>query len=274
MMKPAFWRFLLLTASFLRLTHFGFAQRGKTESSFIDTTSDFSFEWKSVNIGFPEEDISEDDIPYDSIIRMYTISDSDFGKYAKRYSSKILMDTSMITRTDTSFTIQEGHFKRTFPAFRIWEGLASTYEGLIAPLNLYIVNTVDMQNETAGSVLIDRQTGKMFPVPFCSDAGPRQILLSPNNSFLLSYDNSYFENDNCCVFLQRVNRSKAGAGYSLNNYLNLNFDRLNILKLVWVNENCFAMKVSEQMNPNDSEEGNKIGYYLKITLLRQETRSK
>lgn len=257
-------RRFLLSALLLLSATIAFAQKNKAGNYFLDTATITNYEWKSVNIGFPEETEFYGETLSDSILRIDTISREVFETYSKKYHSKINADSSVITKTDSSFTLKNAYFEKTFPAFRICECTASTYGGIIAPLNLYIVSSVDMHNEIAYMVLYDYKTGKPFEVPTNCDPGPQAVLISPQNNLLLTYSSSYYEHDNCAVYLMRVNRNKTNHTFRLENDFVINFDRLNIEELVWINESSFAMSVTEQINPDDYE--NKIRYYLQVTV--------
>ena len=240
------------------------AQKYKPGKYFLDTATATNYEWKSVNIGFPEETQFYEEAISDSVLQIDTISKELFESYSKKYNPKINPDTSVITKTDSSFTLKNPYFEKTFPAFRICECSASSYYGIIAPLNLYIIGTTDMQNELAIMNLYDYKTGKAFEVPTNCDPGPQAVLISPQNNFLLTYSSSYYEHDNCAVYLMRINRNKTNNSFRLENDFVINFDRLNIEQLVWINETSFAMLVTEQLNPDDYE--NKTSYYLKVSF--------
>ena len=78
-----------------------------------------------------------------------------------------------------------------------------------------------------------------------------------------------------CKFLVKSGAEKQVVIFSVRNiYLSedlmLNFDRMNIQKLYWVNEKSFVMEVTqrEKMEPNGNYEyGKKRKYYMKVNLL-------
>jgi|GEM_PF-5950481 len=244
-----------------------FAVNGQTKEKrdyFLDTSSVPIYDWKTINIGFPASEGTEQ-IPFDPLLRIDTISTQEFLKLSKKYGSSIVMDTTLITRTDTSFTIQVEESQITFASNVICECTSSDYAGLIVPLNLFFVYSVDMHNEIAYANLVDKRTGKFFGVPSDFDQGPQDILLSPQEGFLLTYSSSYYEHDNSGIYIMSIDRDQEKKKFALNNYLNINFDRLNIEDLAWISENAFVMSVTEQLNPEDND-AQKIKYCLKITL--------
>ncbi len=105
------------------------------------------------------------------------------------------------------------------------------YLGFIAPLNVFVVNTVDMRHEIAYTELIDYRTGKSFDVPSCADEGPQDILLSPQQKTLLTYSSTDFEAGECCIHLLKINKSATGQRYSMTVNLMLSFDCMNIQNL-------------------------------------------
>jgi hypothetical protein len=259
----------LLAICILILNHAGYSQLSHSGKFFIDTNRSFGYEWEAISINYPDDNDDNETIP-DTLVQIDTISKNDFAKYSKKYKSKILSDTSVISRTDSSFTLKNKNFSKTYAAYRDCECSASSYQGILLPLNLYIVATTDMKNEIAYMRVIDYQTGKSFEVPGCSDPGPQKILISPKDDFLLTYDNSYYEHDNCCIFILKVNRNKSEQNYTLSHYLNLNFDGLNITEIVWINEYSFAMCVTEQQNPEDFDNSEKLHYCLNVSLLQKQ----
>ena len=91
---------------------------------------------------------------------------------------------------------------------------------------------------------------------------------TPKGKYLLSYDNTDFEHDNLCVYLMAIEPGQTKNTYTLRNYINLNFDRLNVKELVWINDKSFAMSVTEQTNPGDYDVAHKLTYYLKVSLTK------
>jgi hypothetical protein len=242
------------------------AQPGKL---FIDTSVDILGDYKMTFIGYPEGSPVESTVEADSVLKIVRISKSAFLALSKNYSPTIKYDTSTIIRTKKTFTIKNGHFKRTFATNQICECISSTYEGIIAPLNLYVVYSGDMENEVSNTEFIDYRTGKSFDVPCDADAGPQDILLSPQQKTLLTYSSSDFEEGYCSIYLLKIKKSANGQRYTMKTGLMINFDRMNIEKLVWVNEKCFAMEVIEgeeiEYN-NDHRYGKKKKYFMKVNL--------
>lgn len=238
----------------------------KPGNLYIDTSAAQSYDWPTINFGFPPAQEEETGaIAAYTAIRIDTIPAVAFQKYQKNHQPKICRDTSMITRTDTSFTIRTAGFTQTFPSNIVCECTSSDYIGLIPQLNLLMVSSTDMANEIADLQLLDRRTGKPFWVPSSTDQGPQGILLSPKNTILLTYCSSYYEQDNCSIYLMKVNTNPKKKSFTLDNYLVINFNRLNIESLVWIDEKSFAMSVTEQLSPEDND-AQKIRYCLKITM--------
>jgi hypothetical protein len=259
---------------FLNVLFIAFCSRAETGGLFIDTTSALGYGYKTINIGYsesnqPTTDESSSVFP-DTLIRIDTITENQFRQFAQNYSSQINTDTSFIASTDSSFTLRGKDFSRTFDAYRICECIASTYLGLLSPLNLFIIKTTDMQNETSSSFLIDRKTGKTYVVPGCSDPGMVAVLISPKQKYLLTYDNSYYEYDNCCIYILDVKAGSKKNNYVLESYMNINLDRLNITQLVWLTDASFALSVTDQIDPANHEESGKEKYFLRVTLPKED----
>lgn len=241
-----------------------FSQTVKPSGYFIDTTAVPDYEIPQIDVG-DFEDVEEKTMASFQI-RIDTIKASEFQKHVKAYTPKLVMDSSVIRFTDSTLTIRNTHIEQTFSANRICECKASNYWGTFKSLNLYVLGTVDMHNEIAYANLIDAKTGKHYELPTCSDPGPNNVLLSPKENYLLTYSNSYYERDNCCIYILNVDKNAATKTFALNNVVCLNFDNLNVLDLVWVNEKSFVMSVSHQILLDDYLE-EKTTHFLRVNLL-------
>ena len=261
-------RILFTLGAFFLLSINVIAQPGKM---FIDTSAGINSEDRMVFIGYPEDRREESTVEPDSVIKVARILKSTFLSLSKNASPTIINDSTGITRTKKSFTIKNKHFKKTFATDQVCECSTSDYLGFIAPLNVYVVHTTDMQNEVAYTDLIDYRTGRSFDVPSCADEGPQDMLLSPQYKTLLTYSNSDFEAGDCCIHLLKIRKNATGQRYTLTVNLMLSFNRMNIQQLFWVNEKCFVMEVTERdiVEPNANYDyGKKRKYFMKVNLLK------
>jgi hypothetical protein len=256
-------RNILLIISCFVLSQSAFCQPGKASNYYIDTSSAIDYEMPQIDFG-DVDDVEEKTISTLSI-QIDTLKEAEFNQFLKSYIPKLEMDSSIISQTDSSITIKNANIEQTFSANRICECKASNYWGTFKTLNLYVLGTVDMHNEIAYANLIDSKTGKHYELPTCSDPGPNNVLLSPMENHLLTFSNSYYEHDNCCIYILKVDRNAAKQSYKLKNVVCLNFDKLNVLDLVWVNEKSFVMSVSHQILLENYQD-QKTTHFLRVNL--------
>lgn len=270
MLQMILYRMLAIVCSFFLLYNHVSAQSAKPGNMYIDTSGIGETGSHIVYIGYPEEMQHDATTSPDSLFTMNEISETTFLAFSRNKSSTIVNDTSTITRTKKSFTIKNPFFKRTFASNIVCECTTSNYLGIIAPLNLYVVQSVDMQNEIAYVDLIDYRTGKSFELPSCADEGPYDIVISPQHRMLLTYSNSDFEAGSCCMHLLSITTNPQRLRFTLNKYIAVYFDRMNIQKLAWINDKSFVIEVTQREEVeynNDYNYGKKIKRFMKVTLL-------
>jgi hypothetical protein len=244
--------------AFISNTH-GQIKKERPGGIFLDTTIKSDFDWRAVKIGF---DTDNDEPVTDSFVKIDTILKYTFLKYKKGYHRTTVMDSSEITRTDTSFSLITKNFRLDYPT-KTCECTAASYGGLIVPLNLYVIDFADMHNEIGYTYLIDRKTGKAFEMYTDFDYGPEDVLLSVKNNFLLTYANNIYDED-CGIYIYKVKRNN--RLFTLNNYLSILLGHTYIKDIVWINDKTLAVSAEEQIlsEGNETSAGNM--YYLKITI--------
>lgn len=248
------------------------AQSAKPVSLYIDTTSQVETGGKMLYIGFPKEYDTYATASADTLLKVEKISKTTFGALAnsKAFSS-ITNDSTDVSFNKTSFTIQNQYFTITLDR-NIWcDCLIFNYQGIITPLHLYAVEAMNLQIESSFTMLIDYKTGKYFPLPACFNKAPTAIGLSPLYHYLLSFTNSTFEQGSCCINLLHISKNVNATTFSLQPSMTVYFDRMNIQKLVWLNDRSFVMEVTENEKAVSDENngfGKKIKRFLKITLIK------
>ncbi len=236
---------------------------GQTKSGnlFIDTTGNIEYNGKIENIGFSDENGLS---AADSMIRIDTISGAAFEKFKKKYSPKIDRDSTRAAWTDTSFTVKFKNISTAFPANRICECTSFSYIGFLKPLNLFLINSVDMKNELAYMLMIDSNTGKSYESFTPYDEGTAAVCISSGNTYLLTYANTTYEHNQCVLDLLRINPQN--GYYRLQDVMQININNLNINDLVWINENSFALSVREEVLSEDLSKVLARKYCLKIII--------
>jgi hypothetical protein len=239
----------------------------QTNKCFIDTSTKIIVDHKSVYIGFT--DGREDGtVAPDSVIKTVKISKTTFLALSKNQYQTIRYDSSTIIRNKKSVTIKNGYIKKTY---RNDDEQSTECIGLIDSLNLYIVRIVVPSQEIATVDFVDYRTGKTYEVQSCADEGVQDMLISPKQSALLVYSNTDFEAGSCCIDIYKIRKNASRSKYTMKAGLFLNFNKVNIQKLVWVTEKSFVMEITERdqvENNNNYDWGKKKKYYMKINLLK------
>jgi hypothetical protein len=267
---PLVLRIPLLSFTILLTTlHPGYSY---AQQLFIDTTRQLETGGNILYIGFPKEYVTYATASADTLLKVEKISKTTFGALANdKVSSSITNDTTGVAFTKTSFTIQNQYFARTFERNILCDCLIFDYQGIITPLHLYAVVAMNMGAESAFMDLIDYRTGLSFPLPAFFNKEPQAIVLSPLSHYLLSFTNSTFEQGSCCINLLHVNENVNTTNFSLQPSMTIYFDRMNIQKLVWLNDRSFVMEVTENEKAVADENNDfwkKIKRFLKITLIK------
>jgi len=242
------------------------AVNAQSANPFIEAPR-ISGDFKVASIGYDvEHNASPTTVEPDLVLKMTKISKAAFANFYKNYKPSLIRDSSKIIygkKTFTLKTIQPATKKKAFD--RQYSGA-----DFIPSLNLYVANTVVPYEEVSITEFIDYRTGKFFEFP-CGDTGPADILLSPKQGTLLLYGNADYDEGDCYIDLITIKRKPNGGRYTLQANLTINLDRINIQKLVWINESSFVMEVTERdvVEYNDDHNyGKKRKYFYKVNLIR------
>jgi hypothetical protein len=225
---------------------------------------------KILYLGFPKEYNTQ--ASADTLLKVEKISKTTFTALANnKVSSSITNDSTGVAFTKTTFTIQNQYFAKTFERNYWCDCLIYEYLGIITPLHLYAVLAMNMQAESAFLSLIDYKTGMSFILPSCFNKQPQAIVLSPLYQHLLYFNNSTFEQGSCCINLLHINKNANTTSFSLQPSMTVYFDRMNIQRLVWLNDSSFVMEVTENekaVADDNNDFGKKRKRFLKLTLIK------
>ena len=227
--------------------------------------------WPSVYAGEPEEMDQDTPVLPETVLEIDTISPEQFEQFVNRYSSLTDTSTDLLLRNDSSFTLKNRNFSLTLPAYRICECQASQYLGFIKPLNLYVIETVDMANELAYMTLVDYRTGHGLGVPSNTDAGPSAFLISPKMRRVLSYESDYYHPWRSNVYVMDIERKYLSMRYRFHPFLKISLAGINISKLIWVKEHTVALAIMREPDYENGEQEPGAVVYLKIELPKSNT---
>lgn len=196
-----------------------------------------------------------------------TITESDFLKYKGKYKSKLNKDSSLVEWTDSSFIITTEHSKKTFNTLITDDHPYNYYLGFLKQLNLFVTWYIDGHNEIGSMMLLDNVSGKSFELSLPFDNPNETVLLSPKENNLITYANTSYETDHCFISVIQINKSKKHFKPVFKSGLYI--DKVNIEDLVFINENSFAIAVTEAID-GAGENETKKRCYLKASIKEQQ----
>jgi hypothetical protein len=186
-----------------------------------------------------------------------TLSQAEYDGFLKAYDRKMVMDSSLVQWTDTSFSINGNFFKADIANFDRFE----YYLGFLSPLNLHIIWEIDGTNELGTLILADRFSNKLFYYNSPFDEPMMGVAISPSNKYVLSSSNTYYDHDHCFVSILKVNTN--GQVFKLTNYLEFYIDKDNVAEMFWIDDSSIVVCLKEvDYNSENADE------YITYTNLR------
>ena len=220
-----------------------------------------SFSQESENVKCTNCDYS---YSYDYEFNFEDIDSTEFRNLKKNYINKIANDSTRIILKDTLFSIETANGKRTFNTDYGGNsgnrGFSWTeYRGYIPELKSYVLEGWSVSEFTFGeSYLIDSLTNTEFRFQSLFDGANELPVISPKNSYLISYANSIYEPEGACrLSLIKIDQTKNEL--KLNGYIYFESNKWSISEIVWIDEKSFALKVNSQ-NYNGKKWVNNFNY--------------
>jgi hypothetical protein len=135
------------------------------------------------------------------------------------------------------------------------------YVGYYPKLKLFAL-TENSSSEGLGFgelFLLDSITDYKYKIISFGDGSVTPPIPSPNNKYLVYYDNSVYEQKNCDIGILKIN-SKTSPENFLKEYAYHHSDQFAIEQLIWVTDNTIFVKGYEEVREND-EWVKKFRYY-------------
>ena len=199
------------------------------------------------------------------------IDSTEFKNIKNNYQNKVEKDSTKIVLKDTLFTIKtvEGNrsFNIDYGEKSGQRGFSWTeYKGYIPELKSYVLNGWSVSEFTFGeSFLIDSLTNKEFRFQSLYD-GPNEIpVISPKNSYLISYSNAMYKPEGACrLSLIKIDQTKNKLNFT--GYIYFESNNWSISKIVWINEKSFALKVKSRKFDRENNKWQEHYNYLKTSF--------
>lgn len=135
--------------------------------------------------------------------------------------------------------------------------------------NPALKNYILTENSTAegigfgGLFLLDSVTNFTYNIVSFGDSSVESPISSPNNKYLVYYDNSVYEHKNCDIGVLKIN-DKSNPKKYLTEYASYHSDEFAIEKMIWKSDTSFYIK-GYQENYENEKWVKKYTYY-KTTL--------
>jgi hypothetical protein len=226
----------------------------------FESETNVSNEFPTVTITFKELNTdSEGQSDEKPLVKLTEVSAAEYQAMASKYKPKVKRKHKEVVFADSTFTIKNKVMSKTFDYNRSGETITCNYVGFMPKLNLHIVESIDMHNETSSVTLIDRTSGISFDAAQCSDY-PAQVLPSPKSAQMAMYSSSFYDGDAGCIFIVKASREKLKESYSLINRLELDVKSAMVHSFAWINENEFGIAIGPEKEGSERQ-------YLRVTLL-------
>ncbi len=179
------------------------------------------------------------------------IDSTEFRNIKSMYINKVENDSTKIILKNTLFIIKTAKGNRTFNID--YDGKSgnrgfswTTYKGYIPALNSYLLERWSNSEFTFGeSYLIYSVTNTEFKFQSLFDGANELPVISPQNTYLISYANSVYEPEGACrLSLIKIHKSKNRLKFK--GYIYFESNQWSIAEIIWINENSFALKVNSQ----------------------------
>lgn len=245
-------KFFTLSVIFLAFYNSCYSQQSMDANSKIVLDSNAI---RSTNLSVPADD-EENDLK----LLFDTIPPDDFKKYKKLYNSKISLDSSKITLTDSLLLLKTEIKTLAFQAKKDYSQYAY-YKGFLKSLNLLLIQDIDGENATGSLLLVDNKTGKIFSIDCPFDYPLETPMISPKNDYLFFYSNNLQEDNQSFISILKIR--SIGDSYNLKVIADIEIDQWIIKDIIWMNETTFAIKTISHHGAENIKE--KV-IYLKASL--------
>src|SRR5690606_36553698 len=168
-----------------------------------------------------------------------SIDSIQFKILKNKYQNKVENDSTRIVLKDTLFTIKTAEGSRVF---NIDYGQKSgakgfswtEYKGYIPDLKSYVLEGWAVSEFTFGeSYLIDSLTNTEFRFQSLYDGSNEIPVISPKNSYLISYANDMYEPEGACR-LSLIKITKLENRLDFNGYIYFESNNWSIEELIWI----------------------------------------
>src|SRR5690606_27416205 len=113
--------------------------------------------------------------------------------------------------------------------------------------------------------LIDSLTNTEFRFQSLYDGSNEIPVISPNNTYLISYANDMYEPEGACR-LSLIKITKLENRLDFNGYIYFESNNWSIEELIWITENAFALKVKSRKFDRENYRWESKYEYLKTSF--------
>jgi hypothetical protein len=221
---------------------------------------------KRVTLGF--QDV------YDKLpaLQFEKITEKIFYAYKKKYRPKLDTDQSIITISDTIFTINTAKAKLWFTResdelnhMNARDFCWSEYKGYIKSLHMYVIEDWCNGEFTLGSLfLIDSLSNRGYTIIPQADAPFASPVVSPGNEYFATYVNNVVGDNYFFIGIMKIYNNNGIFSYK--EFASAELAGQEIVELVWIDDRSFALKVNKQTYNEGHKTWDDHFSYLKTVL--------
>jgi len=171
----------------------------------------------------------------------FTLIDStSYLEYKKNYFNHIVLDSSLKTIPDSSFSLYVNGEEKPFECTTDYSACIY-YVGLIEPLNSYIITTCN--EGSCSTLLLNKATGESNYLFSPFDSECEAPLLSKNQTKILVFASSVFGNES---FISIHSRKEIGDDFNFDLGKSVNIEDFRIYEAIWIDETTIAIKTFQE----------------------------
>lgn len=170
-------------------------------------------------------------------IKFTEIDATKFLKYKQKYSNQIIVDTTIVNKAGSFFTLNVANIEKKFSCDIDYNN-CNYYKGFFKPLNKYILTYC--VTGFCGTYLLDKKTGNINNLQSPFDSECEAPSLSEDKSKLIVFASSVFDSDSfIALYKKELNTQKI----NFKTFDSFYTSKWRIKNLIWIDNNSIALKV-------------------------------
>ena len=169
-----------------------------------------------------------------------TIDSADYLSYKRKYSNGITIDSTIVNKAGSSFTLSLKNTEKTFSCDIDYND-CTYYKGFINSLNKYILTYCS--NGYCGTYLLDKNTGETNSLESPFDSECESPVLSKNESQLIAFSSSVFDTNSFLSLYENNPKTKI-IDFTIYKFFNSSEWKIN--EIIWIDEKTIALIIYDE----------------------------